>query len=96
MELVLKNNEKITIDNMNNRQNLNEKDENRMITFSIYNADPSTSFDDILNKIKDNNVDFSLSYGKDHKLMFPGWILSDIVEEIDSEQRKIVFIATRQ
>lgn len=96
MELVLKNTEKITVDSMNNRQNLNEKDENRMITFSIYNADPSTSFDDILNKIKDNNVDFSLSYGKDHKLTFPGWILSDIAEEIDNEQRKIVLIAARQ
>lgn len=96
MELVLKNTEKITIDSMNNRQNLNEKDENRMITFSIYNADPSASFDDMLNKIKNNNIDFSLSYGSGHKLTFPGWILSDIAEEIDNEQRKIVLMATRQ
>lgn len=101
MKLSLKNGTVINVDNMNNRQNLSLKTENnkyyqQCIIFSIYNPGADIVFEDLISMVKDNNTDFTLTYGTDNEQQtYPGWQLSDLTEEITDEKRVITLLATK-
>lgn len=100
MKLNLKNGSSIDIDNVNNRQNLTVKDDkghepDQYVVFAIFNVEPGVIFEDLVAKIRENNIDFTLTYGDNYTIDYTGWILSDLAEEITDEQRKITLLATK-
>lgn len=99
MKLILKNGISLDIDNVSNRKNLavnaGGKEPEQYIIFTIFNADEALVFEDLIETVKDNNADFSLTYGAKQKITYTGWALTDLGEEISDEQRKITLYATK-
>lgn len=101
MKLTLANGETLNIDNVNNRQNLTlktgyNKDYEQSIIFSIFNTSREINFEELIEKIRNNNTDFTLTYGEGDKIeTYEGWQLSDLTEEITDDHRVITLLATK-